>query len=66
MIWYYYVLLVLLNIWGVPTLCLDQGICKQCDSFEVPPGEGTRCSLRMRYEGPDGQKGEPSTEAIFD
>ena len=40
--------------------------CGQCDSFKVPPGEGTRCSLRMRYEGPDGQKGEPSTEAIFE
>ena len=40
--------------------------CGQCDSFKVPPGEGTRCSLRMRYEGPDGQKGEPSTEAIIE
>lgn len=28
MIWSYYVLLVLLKIWGVPTLCLDQVICK--------------------------------------
>ncbi|CAL1161464.1 unnamed protein product [Cladocopium goreaui] len=25
-------------------------------------GQGTRCSLRMRYEGPDGQKGEASAE----
>jgi len=44
---------------GILNICFVQ---LQLPDAQNAGGEGTRCSLRMRYEGPDGQKGEPSTE----